>query len=107
VFGSFHDQRLIHTATRARPFEEDEQRKDGERGDHQQFVIVNISDDLRLLRDHGIEPRSPAGRCRIPGLRDRGAIEEPIDGGDVLNDLRVVHLRVADRARSAPTTARP
>ena len=51
---SFHCERVIITAAVRLP-EDDKQRDHGECRDHQQLVIINIGNDLRLLRDHGVE----------------------------------------------------
>ena len=52
---SFHSQRMTSTAAGGRPLENDEQRNDDKRRDHQQLVIVDVGNDLRLLRNHGIQ----------------------------------------------------
>ncbi len=56
---------------------DDEQRKRAERCDHQQFVIVDIGDDLGLLRHHRIESRAARGCQRIPEVGDCLVLEGP------------------------------
>ena len=46
----------------ARLLENNQQSKQSQRGDQQQLVIIDVSDDLRLLRDQGIERRSAGMR---------------------------------------------
>ena len=57
-------------ATVGRLPEDDKQRDRGERRDHQQLVVVDIGNDLRLLRDHGVERGAAGGGQRVPELRD-------------------------------------
>lgn len=38
--------------------EHDQQRQDGQRRDQQQFLIIDVGDDLGLLIDGGIERRA-------------------------------------------------
>jgi hypothetical protein len=61
---------MILTAAVGRLPEDDEQRDYGECRDHQQLVIINVGDDLRLLRDHGVECGATGGGERIPELCD-------------------------------------
>jgi hypothetical protein len=44
------------------------QRDHRKRRDHQQLIIVDVSNDLRLLRDHGVELGAPGGGRGIPEL---------------------------------------
>ena len=67
--------------------EDGEQRDHGERCDHQQFVVVDVGDDLRLLRNHGVERRPPSFAGGIPELCDGRSFEHAVDDGDVLNDF--------------------
>src|ERR1700730_9695415 len=92
---SFHRDRMTLIAAVGRLLEDDEQRDHSERRDHQQFVIVDVGDDLRLLRDHGVECGASGGCKRIPELCDGWIGEDSVHGGDVLHDFGVVHLRVA------------
>ena len=55
-----HCERVISIAV-GRFLEHDQQRKDGKHRDHQQLVIVDVGDDLCLLRDYGIERGTPGG----------------------------------------------
>jgi hypothetical protein len=77
-----------------RVLEDDQQRDYGDRRKHQQLVIVDIRDDLRLLSDQGVERRPPGSGDRIEELGNRGLFERTIDGGDMRCDLGVVHLRI-------------
>jgi hypothetical protein len=45
----FRDERMIRTAAGGRPLEHDEERNHEERRDHQQLVIIDVSNDLGLL----------------------------------------------------------
>ena len=75
--------------------EDDEQRDHGERRDHQQLVVVDVGDDLRLPRDDGIE-RGASGRGqRIPELCDRGIIERAGHCRDILRDVGVMDVSAA------------
>jgi len=112
-------QDRVTAAVAGGPLKDDEKRDDDQRGDHQQLVIVDIGDDLRLLRDHGID----GGGERIPELGNGRVLKDSIDGRDVLDDVGVIDLRVrrqqavdhrdadarADVAREAeePGTFRP
>jgi hypothetical protein len=75
--------------------EDHEQRDHGKCRDHQQLIIVDVSDDLRLLRDHSIECGAAGSRQGIPELCDRRILERAVHCRDVLRDLCVVDLRVA------------
>ena len=48
-------------ADASRFLEDDEQRDHGKRRDHQQLVIIDVSDDLRLLRDHAVKCGAAGG----------------------------------------------
>jgi hypothetical protein len=91
---SFYRDRMVLAAAVGRLLEDDEQRDHGERRDHQQFVIIDVCNDLRLLRDHGIECGASGGGKRIPELCDGWIGEVSVYGGDVLHDFGVIHLRV-------------
>jgi len=67
----FHHDRVIRAAPAGRLLEDDEQREHGERRDHQQLVVVYVSDDLRLLGDDGIERGAPAA---VSGFQNRAII---------------------------------
>ena len=59
--------------------EDDEQQQYGKRGDHQQqLIIVDVRDDLHLLRDHGVERGATDRGQGIPELRDRRTLEGAI-----------------------------
>ncbi len=47
-------------------FDEEQQGQGGEGGDHQEFVVVVVGDDLGLLVDHGVERGAAAGGEGIP-----------------------------------------
>jgi hypothetical protein len=47
-------------------------------GDHQQLVIVDIGDDLRPFRDHGIERGAPGGSQRISELGNGRVLKDSI-----------------------------
>src|SRR3977135_2128275 len=51
---SFHETRLIRAAA-GRLLEHNQQRDHDKRRDHQQLEIVDVGNDLRLPRDHGVE----------------------------------------------------
>ena len=82
------------SAAAGRLLEHDKQWDDEERRDHQQLEIVDVGNDLRLLRDHGVKCRAPAGSRWIPELCDSWGFEHAVHSGDVLNDIGVVGLRV-------------
>ena len=71
----------------ARLRENDEQ---CQRGDQQQFIIVDVGDDLRLLRDQRIEGRSAGRSKRAQEVRDARVFERTIDRGDICGDVGVV-----------------
>jgi hypothetical protein len=71
----FNDERVILTAPAGRPLENDEKRDHGERRDHQQLEIVDVSNDLRLVRDHRVECGASGGGERIPELLDHRVLE--------------------------------
>jgi hypothetical protein len=52
---------LILTATARRSLENHEQRNQDEHRDHQQLELVDVSNDLRLGRDHGFECGASSG----------------------------------------------
>ena len=82
----------------ARFSENDEQQKQGRRGDQQQ-VVIHMSDDLRLLRDQ-VE-RRPAGRGeRVHELRDTGIFEGAIDWGNRCGNIRMIDLVVGGQERA-------
>ena len=91
---SFHDERVVLAGTVGRLLEDDEQRDHDERRDHQQLEIVDIGDDLRLPRDHGIERGATCVGKWIPELCDGRAFEHPVHSCDVRNDVGVIGLRV-------------
>src|SRR5580698_8334192 len=76
----------------ARLLENNEQSKQSQRGDQQELVIINISDDLRLLRDQGIERRSAGSSNRAHELCDGWVFEAAIDCGDICRDVGMVDL---------------
>lgn len=80
-------------------FENDEQRKQGQRSDQQQLVIINISDDLRLLCDQGIERRSAGGSKWAQERRNARILEGAIDRGDVCRDVSMVDLGIGRQQR--------
>ena len=51
---SFHRDRVILTVTVGRLLEHNKERDHRQRRDHQQLVVIDVGDDLRLLRDHGV-----------------------------------------------------
>src|SRR6202042_558713 len=63
---SFQFQRVLLIAAVRRSLENDEQWDHEERRDHQQLVIVDVGDDLRLLRDHGVATGASGCGDRIP-----------------------------------------
>jgi len=98
---------LIRAATCGRLLEDDEQRDHGEGRDHQQLVIVDIGNDLRLPRvTMASSAARPAGGNRIPEPCDHRVIELPIDGRDVLRDGGVIHLRVPRQTGRSPPRCR-
>ena len=62
-----------------------------------QLVIVDVSNDLRLLRDYGVERGAASGGQGIPELSDRWALERPVHPRDVLRDVGVIRLRITDQ----------
>jgi hypothetical protein len=58
---------MIRALAASRRAESDEQRNHGDRRNHQKLVVVDVSDDLRLPGNRGIE-RRPAGRGN--GIRE-------------------------------------
>src|SRR5262249_51758909 len=59
--------------------------------DHQQFIVVDVGDDLRLLCYHGVERRPSRGRQRIPKMLDGGIFEAAIQRRDMLcKSVRVI-----------------
>jgi len=60
----------------------------------------------RLPRDHGIERGRARPRSPIPELGDGGALEHPIHGCDVLNDIGVIGLRVLRQQGWSPPRCR-
>jgi hypothetical protein len=58
-------------------------------------VAIDVSNDLGLPRDHGVERRTSGCGQGIPELYDRRPLERAVHSGDVLHDLGVIHLRVA------------
>ena len=82
-------------ADASRFLEDDEQRDHGKRRDHQQLVIIDVSDDLRLLRDHAVKCGAAGGGEGIPKLCDRRILERAVHCRDVLRDLCVIDLCVA------------
>jgi len=52
---SLHGEFVLPSRARGRLFEDDEQRDSDERCDHQQLVVVDVGNDLRLPSDDGIE----------------------------------------------------
>ena len=91
---SVHCKRMIRIAVR-RLLEHDQQGKYGKYRDHQQLIIVDVGDDLRLLRDHGVERSTSGGIERVPEAHDHRALERTIYGGNVLHDVGMIDLRVA------------
>ena len=77
--------------------EGDEQGDNEERRDHQQFVIVNVGDDLSLLRDHSVERGTSGGGYRVPELRDHRVLKHSVNGRHVLGNVGVIHLRIRDQ----------
>jgi hypothetical protein len=63
--------------------EDEEQRNQGERGDHQELVVIDVSNDLCLLRDQSVERRPPGSGKGAQELRSGGTLECAIDCGDV------------------------
>src|SRR6202050_4374259 len=74
--------------------EDDEQGQHGDHRDHQKLVVVDVSNDLRLLRDHGVESGASGCGERRPELPDAWIVECPVDGCDVLHDVGVIDLRI-------------
>jgi hypothetical protein len=79
--------------------EYDKQRKQGESSDHQQLVIIDVSNDLGLWRDQGIERRSSGGVKWAQEVRDDRVFEGAIHCGDVGRDIGVIDLRAAGEHR--------
>src|SRR5215471_11347975 len=75
---SFHRYDMTGTVRCARLLEDEDQRKRRERRDHQQLVIVDIGDDLRLTRDQGVKRGASCGANRVQELRDRRMFERAI-----------------------------
>jgi hypothetical protein len=72
---SFNDERVILTAPAGRPLKNDEKRDHGERRDHQQLEIIDVRNNLRLPRDHGVECRASGIGSGIPELLDHRVLE--------------------------------
>jgi len=70
--------RIIVASIAGRLLEQDEQRGHDERRDHQQLEIVDVCNDLRLLRDDGIECRASGIGGRIPELCDGRIFENAV-----------------------------
>ncbi len=87
---------MIRTTAR-RLLKHEKQRDHGKRRDHQQLVIVDVSNDLRLLRDHGVERGTASGGQRIPELCDRWALQRPVQRRYVLRDVGGIRLRITDQ----------
>ena len=66
----FRHDRVIRAAAGRWLRKDDQQRDHGERRYHQQLVIVDVSNHLRLLRNHCIQRGASGGRNWIPELRD-------------------------------------
>jgi hypothetical protein len=79
--------------------EDDKQRDQGKRRDHQQLVVIDVGDDLGLLRDHRVGRRAAGGGERIPELRNGRVVERPIDGADVDRQVGVVDLGIRGQER--------
>ena len=79
--------------------EDDEQREHGQRRDHQQLVVVDVRDDLRLTRNERVEGGTAGGCNGIQELRDRRLLEGAIDRADVCHNLGVIDLRVLGQQR--------
>jgi hypothetical protein len=64
---------MIRALAASRLLEGDQQRNHGDGGNHHKLVVVHIGDDLRLLRNRGVERRPTGGRkgfqsCAMAGL---------------------------------------
>ena len=95
---SFRNQRVVGASPdRRRLLEHDEQRDHGECGDHQELIVVDVGDDLRLRGHDRIKGSPPGGGDRIPELHDGRVLEGAVDCGDVCCDVGVIDLRVADQ----------
>jgi hypothetical protein len=91
---SLYSERVIRFAARSF-LEHDQQRKHGKHRDHQQLVVVYVGNDLRLLRDHGIECGASSGSQGIPELCNRRVVERPVHRRNVLHNVGMIDLRVA------------
>jgi len=89
--------------------EHDKQENGGDGGDHQQLVVVDIGDDLRLLREQGVERGAACGGEGIQDVRDGRIVEAAVHRRHVSRDIGVVDLgkigqkRVDDRNADART----
>jgi hypothetical protein len=95
-FALFANRDLLGATTVGRFLKHQKQWDHGKRRDHQQLVIVDVSNDLRLLRDHGIERGAARGGQWIPKLCNGRALERSIHRGNVLP------LLVVGRANENP-----
>src|SRR5579875_911212 len=66
--GSVDDHMTVHPAVLRLP-EHDKQRNNGERRKHQELVVVDIGDDLGLLRDQRVQRRASGIGQRIQESR--------------------------------------
>jgi hypothetical protein len=73
---------------------DNEQRNHRERCDHQQLVIVNIGNDLRLPRNNRIQCSASGSTERVSKLCNRRVLKPTINRRDVRRDLGVIHLRI-------------
>jgi len=66
-----------------------------------QLVIINIGNDLRLLRDHGVERARPAA---VSGFQNCVTADPrtAVTAVTCCTDVRLNHLRMASVERSPP-----
>jgi coproporphyrinogen III oxidase len=75
-----------------RLLEKEDQREREERQNHQQFEVVDVSNDLRLQCDGSVERGAPGGGERTPQMRDGRVFEQAVDRGDVTGDFGMIFL---------------
>ncbi len=80
-------------------YENQQQRKHGQRRDHQQLVIVDIGDDLRLLVITASSAARPAAVSGSQKCATSRIFEAAIDRRDVRGNVGVIDLGVAGQQR--------
>jgi DNA-binding transcriptional LysR family regulator len=96
---SFERHRVCRGSVAPRTLEEKKPRGYGQRRDHQERVVVDVSDDLRLPSDDAVKRGAAGLRKRTPVLRNRCIFEHPVDGIHVDGDGRMIDLGIAGQER--------